>query len=144
MPSPDGAGRPSAAVWFLAVLSLLMPAVGVGVGLYGAYLAFSGTTWGWLLLAAGIGILILDLVIDQRWSYGMQSSEPDLNRRGERLIGQIATVIEPIAGGTRGSIRLGDSVWPAEGADADAGTKVRVTGCKGTVLIVEPHGRTEH
>ena len=140
MPSPEDDRRPSAIVWLLAVLSLLMPAAGVGLGLYGAYLAFSGSAWGWLLLAAGIGILIVDLLVDLRWSYGMKSSEPDLNRRGEQLIGQVATIIEPISGGGRGSVRIGDGVWTAEGIDAGAGAKVRVTGCKGTVLTIEAQG----
>jgi membrane protein implicated in regulation of membrane protease activity len=35
-------------------------------------------------------------------------------------------------------VRAADSVWPAEGAEAARGAHVRVTGCKGTVLTVEP------
>ena len=82
-------------------------------------------------------LLVGDLVIDQKWARWIRSSEPDLNRRGDQLIGQVLTVVEPIERGGRGSVRAADSVWPAEGAEAARGASVRVTGCKGTVLTVE-------
>ncbi|MFN3625472.1 MAG: NfeD family protein [Hyphomicrobium sp.] len=141
MPStePD-APRPSGLVWLVALVSLLLPFVGVALALYGAFKSFAGAPYGWAWLGAGIAVLVVDLVIDQRWSYGIKSSEPDLNRRGDQLIGQIATVVEPIEAAGRGSVRLGDSVWVAEGAVAASGAKVRVMGCKGTVLTVEAVG----
>lgn len=138
MPSTEpNAPRPSGLIWLAALLSLLLPFAGVALALYGAFKSFAGAPYGWAWLGAGIAILVVDLVIDQRWSYGIKSSEPDLNRRGDQLIGQIATVVEPIEAGGRGSVRLGDSVWVAEGAAVAAGAKVHVLGCKGTVLTVE-------
>lgn len=137
MPSTDPDHRPSAIVWLIALLSLVLPIVGVGLALYGAFKGFSGHAVGWLWLAIGIGVLIVDLVIDERWSYGMKSSEPDLNRRGDQLIGEVVTVVDPIDAGGRGSVRVSDSLWAAEGIVAAAGAKVRVSGCKGTVLTVE-------
>lgn len=139
MPStdPDTPGGPSVLIWLVALLSLALPIIGVVMALYGAFKSFAGSPYGWLWLIAGVGILVVDLIIDQRWSYWIKSSEPDLNRRGAQLIGQIATVVEPIEAGGRGSVRLSDSVWVAEGAEAAAGAKVRVAGCKGTVLTVE-------
>ena len=129
---------PSAVIWVAAVLSLILPAVGVAAALYGAYGLFSGHPFAWLWLVGGVLVLVVDLVIDERWSYWLKSSEPVLNRRGEQLIGEVATIIEPMMeAGDRGSARLGDTVWAVEGATADAGAKVRVVGCRGTVLTVE-------
>jgi membrane protein implicated in regulation of membrane protease activity len=45
-------------------------------------------------------------------------------------------VVEAISGGT-GRVRVGDGEWPAEGPDMDAGTKVRIAGVRGGVVVVE-------
>jgi len=34
-------------------------------------------------------------------------------------------------------VRVGDTVWQAEGPDAPAGSRVKVTAARGTVLVVE-------
>ncbi len=65
------------------------------------------------------------------------SDDPKLNDRGARLTGEIVTVVEAIADG-RGRVKVGDSEWNARGEDAAAGTRVRVTGADGAVLLVEP------
>ena len=49
----------------------------------------------------------------------------------------VVTVAEAITGG-RGKVRVGDSVWQAEGPDMPAGTAARITGSSGTVLRIEP------
>jgi inner membrane protein len=48
----------------------------------------------------------------------------------------VLVVVEPIEGG-RGKVRVGDTIWPAEGPDLPAGSHVRVTAANGTVLQVE-------
>ena len=53
-----------------------------------------------------------------------------------RLIGETVTVVDAIVDG-RGRVKVGDGVWPAKGADCEVGTKVRITGADGTVLVVE-------
>ena len=45
-------------------------------------------------------------------------------------------VEEPIENG-RGRVRLGDTLWAAQGPDLAAGAKARVTKLDGTVVIVE-------
>jgi inner membrane protein len=137
MPSTDEHGRPSATIWFVAVLSIVLPIIGVGGALYGLFQLANGAAGGWAWLAAGILLLVVDLIVDRRWAGWATSSEPDLNRRGDQLVGQVVTVVEPIERGGRGSVRAADSVWPAEGAEAARGARVRVAGCKGTVLTVE-------
>jgi len=137
MPSTEPDRRPSALVWLAALASIGLPIVGVGAALYGLFAIYKGIPGGWIWLAAGLVFLVADLIIDQKWSRWATSSEPDLNRRGDQLIGQIVAVVEPIERGGRGSVRAADSVWPAEGAEVGRGARVRITGCKGTVLTVE-------
>ena len=65
------------------------------------------------------------------------SSDPLLNRRGAQLVGETAMITQAIEEGS-GRVKLGDSEWIARGPDLAAGTRVRVTGTKGVVLLVEP------
>ncbi|MFA6140325.1 MAG: NfeD family protein [Hyphomicrobium sp.] len=118
-------------------MSLVLPIVGIGAAIYGTLLVFKQELWGWLWLAGGLAILVGDLVLDQKWVRWTKSSEPDLNRRGDQLIGRVLPVVDAIERGGRGSVRAADGVWPAEGNEAAAGARVRVTGCNGTVLTVE-------
>jgi membrane protein implicated in regulation of membrane protease activity len=65
------------------------------------------------------------------------SSDPLLNRRGARMIGQTARVVQAIAHGT-GRVQVGDGEWIARGPDAGEGEWVRITGTDGATLLVEP------
>ena len=60
--------------------------------------------------------------------------------RGAQYIGRIVIVEEAIRNG-RGKVRVGDTIWAAEGEDAATGAKVEVTGVNGTVLVVVNSGR---
>ncbi len=65
------------------------------------------------------------------------SSDPLLNNRGGRLIGQTATVTDAFVSG-EGRVHQGDSDWSARGPDMAVGERVRITALEGTVLRVEP------
>lgn len=65
------------------------------------------------------------------------SADPLLNKRGARLVGETAVVVQDFAGGT-GRVKLGDSEWLARGVDMKAGERVRVTGSEGAILLVAP------
>lgn len=65
------------------------------------------------------------------------SSDPLLNDRTARMVGQRVTVVKAIANG-EGRVRVGDSVWAASGPDADEGATMVVTGAHGTCLDVTP------
>jgi membrane protein implicated in regulation of membrane protease activity len=65
----------------------------------------------------------------------VESDQPNLNVRAAQYIGRIVTVEEAIADG-RGKVRVGDTVWNAEGPDLPKGAHVKVTGANGTVLVV--------
>ena len=60
-----------------------------------------------------------------------------LNKTGNRYTGRIVQVEEAITNG-RGKVKIGDTLWNAEGPDAAAGARVRVTGSRGTVVVTEP------
>lgn len=107
------------------------------MALLGLVLGLRNESLGWLLLATGLVLLALDVAIDLIWARMAASSsdEPDLNKRGSELVGRIVVVCETIAFG-RGKIKAGDTVWIAEGADAQEGSRVRVLASEGGVLQV--------
>ena len=67
----------------------------------------------------------------------IESADPLMNRRGARLIGETATVVQAIEHGS-GRVRLGDSEWIARGPTIGVGEHVRVSGSEGAILLVEP------
>ncbi len=77
--------------------------------------------------------------IGRRWYVNnpVPSADPLLNDRVARLIGEVVTVVEPIAAG-HGKVRVGDGEWLASGPDAPIGAHVRIIGAVGTSLTVEP------
>jgi len=79
------------------------------------------------------------VAIGRRWylKNPVASADPLLNDRVARLIGQVVTVVEPIAAG-KGKVRVGDGEWLASGPDTPVGSHVRIIGASGTSLIVEP------
>ena len=66
----------------------------------------------------------------------VESTDPHLNTRTSRLIGQVVTVESAIENG-KGRVRVGDGVWNAAGPDAPAGASVRIVAAEGTCLTVE-------
>jgi len=64
------------------------------------------------------------------------SADPKMNQRGERVVGETVVVTQAIEGGS-GRVKLGDSEWLARGADAPVGTRLKVAGHDGVVLLVE-------
>lgn len=65
------------------------------------------------------------------------SSDPLLNNKVGRMLGEVGVVSLALEGGS-GRVRLGDSEWQAEGPELPVGERVKVTGNRGTVLLVEP------
>ena len=69
--------------------------------------------------------------------YPVPSSDPLLNERTARLVGQRVLVVTAIENG-EGRVKVGDGVWVARGPDAPAGSRMVITGADGTCLRVEP------
>lgn len=67
----------------------------------------------------------------------VQSTDPLLNNRYERLVGHVITLETPIVNG-HGRVPVDDGSFLVTGPDLPAGKKVRVVSVEGAVLAVEP------
>jgi membrane protein implicated in regulation of membrane protease activity len=133
--------------WFIvAVILFVLETVVPGVhfiwfGLAAAIVGILGlvvdVAWEWQLIAFAI-LSCITVFMARRFASPSvaRSDEPDLNVRAAQYVGRVVTVEEPIASG-RGKVRVGDTVWSAQGSDAPRGARVRVTGANGCVLLVE-------
>lgn len=133
--------------WFLLAMALLIletviPGVhflwfGLAALVIGLLALVTGIAWQWQVLAfALLSVIAVFWVRKYARPDVAISDQPDLNFRGQQYIGRSLLVEEAIQGG-RGKVRVGDGLWAAEGPDTPAGTRVTVTGTRGTVLVVE-------
>jgi len=136
--------------WAWVVLGLVLAALEMLVpGVYLIWLAVAALITGALTFGIGIGvpaqvIIFVSLALISVFSARrflrdspIVSSDPLMNHRGSRMVGQTAVITQAFDGGT-GRVKFGDSEWLARGPDAAAGDKVRITGSEGTILLVEP------
>ncbi|MCU7812911.1 MAG: NfeD family protein [Candidatus Thiodiazotropha sp. (ex Notomyrtea botanica)] len=112
----------------------------------------------WLGLAAGVVGLLLLIMPDLSWQVQIllfallsvmiivavraflqrrpiETDQPHLNRRGEQYLDRVFTLQEAIVNG-EGKIRVDDSTWKINGEDCPAGTRIKITGVQGVVLLV--------
>ncbi|MFM9942614.1 MAG: NfeD family protein [Hyphomicrobiaceae bacterium] len=123
-------------------LELIVPGVhflwfGVAAVLVGMLALLTGLTWQWQLVAFAV-LSVASVFMARRFSGSdiSKSDAPDLNIRGAEYVGRVVPVEEAIRGG-RGKVRVGDTMWLAEGPESPAGSRVRIKGVNGTVLVVE-------
>ena len=134
--------------WFLMAVALLMlemllPGVyllwfGLAAVLVGFLAMVTDMGWQWQVITFGI-ISMLTVIGVRRYarSDATASDLPDLNERGQQYVGRVVVVDEAITGG-RGRVKVGDTVWAAEGPDLPVGARAKVMAVRGTVLVVEP------
>lgn len=127
----------------LAALELLVP------GVYLIWLAVAAIVTGLLTLGLDLAlpaqtIVFVSTSLIAAYSARrflrdspIESTDPLLNQRGSRLVGETAIVTQALDGGT-GRIKYGDSEWIARGPDLEIGTRVRIIGSDGAILLVEP------
>ena len=132
----------------LAGLEMLVP------GVYLIWLGIAAIITGVLtgLLHLSLPAQVLDFVFlaliiafsARRWlrDSPIVSADPLLNRRGARMVGETAVVVQAIEHGS-GRVHIGDSEWIARGPDTAAGERVRITGTQGATLLVEPLPRLQ-
>ncbi len=127
----------------LALLEMLVPGVYLiwlaMAALAIAVLAFVSAPPLALQVIAWVSLSLIFAFSARRWlrDRPIVSSDPLLNNRAGRLVGETALVTQAIDSGT-GRVKVGDSEWTARGEDAEAGARVRIVGARGTELLVEP------
>ena len=129
----------------LAILEIFLPGIfliwiAAAAGLTGIVLLFVPLTFP--VQAVLFVLLAFAAVFAGRLWYKrnpVPTSDPNLNARAARLIGQRVTVESAIENG-KGRVRVGDGVWNARGPDSPAGSAVVVVAADGTCLTVEPAG----
>ena len=131
----------------------------LGVGLMVLEIFAPGTFFLWMGVAAGVVGFILLLAPELGWQYQFmvfsifsivsiagwrlylrkhptQTDRPTLNRRGEQYVGRYFTLEHPVVNGL-GKIHVDDTTWKIRGEDCVIGSRVKVTGVDGTILLVE-------
>ena len=139
----------SNALWFwiaggalLLTMEIIAPGafllwLGLAAGLTGLSLIFVQLDMGLQFTLFAALALALCLFARLVLRYGVTVTDRGtLNKAGNRFTGQIVIVAEAISNG-RGKVKIGDTLWIAEGPDAAAGAQVRVTGSRGTVMVTE-------
>ncbi|UDL88492.1 NfeD family protein [Mesorhizobium sp. PAMC28654] len=133
----------------LLVMEVIAPGVfmlwiGIAALLIGvvSLLIWDAAIWTWQVQVLAFLVLsVISAFVGKKLVGGrnVPTDQPLLNRRGQQLIGRMATLAEPIRDG-RGRIKLGDTLWRVSGPDLPAGTQVRVVGAADTdlELTVEP------
>ena len=99
----------------------------IGLSLKGQLTTFIAAS----ALSCGIGFFVYRRVHAGK----PKSGEEALNERNMSMIGAKGTVCQALSNGV-GKVRLGDSVWLAEGPDLAEGTAVVVTAVRGARVIV--------
>ncbi|MGB7204921.1 MAG: NfeD family protein [Anderseniella sp.] len=90
------------------------------------------------ILFVVLGIVYLFLGRKYMKSRGeFTSDQPHLNQRINSFVGRTVVLHEPIVNG-EGKVQFDDAFWKVTGVDTPAGTKVRITGLAGMVLLCEP------
>lgn len=127
----------------LAITELMIP------GVYLTFVALGAAATGVLALLFPelglIGQLIsfavwssVAVLIGKRWynTHPLPSSDPDLNNRTARMIGQSVSVVEAITAG-RGRVRVDDGEWPAQGPDLAIGARARIVAVRDGIVVIE-------
>jgi membrane protein implicated in regulation of membrane protease activity len=133
--------------WFIVAVALfalesVVPGVhfvwfGVAAVIVGALGLTVDIAWEWQLITFAI-ISCITVFFARRYASPEMatSDQPELNLRAEQYVGRVVTVEEAISDG-RGKVRVGDTVWNAQGSDTPQGARVKITGTNGTCLLVE-------
>ena len=126
----------------LAVAEIVVPsailiwcgvaAIALGVALW----ILPPVAWQWQIgafIVLAPASVALGLALRKRWA--KPESKAEVNLGTTRHVGQRGILATAIVAG-RGSLKLGDTVWPVTGPDLPAGTTVTVTGTDGVTLTV--------
>lgn len=133
--------------WVMAVVLVILEVfapgavfiwLGVAAGVVGfVLLVIPSLSWEWQFLLFSIfSVLSIVLWRKRLLQHPTETDQPRLNRRGEQYVGRVFTLAEPISNG-QGKIKVDDTTWKITGVDCVAGSRVKVSGVDGVVLLVE-------
>lgn len=135
--------------WFvlglgLVIAEMLIPGVfllwiGIAAGITGL-ITLLAPTLSWqiqFIVFAGLAVISVFAAVAYLRRNPIQTADSTLNRRGSQYVGRVYKLQEPIVNG-RGTVKVDDTIWRADGPDLPAGSRVKVTAIEGTVLRVEP------
>ena len=134
--------------WLIAALALAVAELAIP-GVFAIFLAIAAAVVGLATLALPLPVeaqiaafavwSIVTVLVGRRWyrDFPVASSDPQLNDRSARMIGQ-TVVVDVAIDADGGRVRIGDGSWPARGTVAAAGARVRITEVRGGLVIVEP------
>jgi len=112
--------------------------IGISAAIIG-FLVWLFPNMGWISQLLGFAILAM-LTAFIWWFYlkrnPIATDRPLLNKRSEQYIGRIFTLETPIINGL-GKIRVDDSTWRVRCEDLPAGSRIRIVGVDGVILIAE-------
>ena len=112
--------------------------LGLAALIVGVLSFFIQSTWqSQLLVFAVLAVAMVPLWRHFARRDATSSDSLFLNPRAAGLVGREFTLEKPIVGGV-GTIRIDDTVWRVSGADAPAGSRVRVVRVDGANLLVGP------
>lgn len=123
----------------LLVMSVFLVWFGIAALSVGIVALFVSLGWQFELLLFVV-LSGLYLFLGRRYMKTRAASETDqpyLNQRINSYVGQTVILFEAIENG-QGKVKLDDAIWRVSGADAPAGSKIRITGVKGMMLQSEP------
>ena len=136
--------------WSWFILALALAALEIAApGAFMIWLAAAALATGLMTLVYGLGwelqlvafacLAIVSVVAGRVLlrERPLRSADPTLNRRAERLLGEVVTVSEAIHAGS-GRVQVDDSPWPAAGPDMPVGARARIVRVEGNRLHVEP------
>jgi hypothetical protein len=129
-----------AAIFF--VLELLAPGafmlwLGVSALLVGI-ISF-GIDWPWQYQLVAFAVFALaSIPLWRRFAHRVEKvgDQPFLNRRADAFVGREFTLEKPIVAGN-GTVKIDDTIWRLAGADAPAGSRVKVVRADAAMLVVE-------
>ena len=138
------------AYWYWLIIAVVLAAAELVLpGVFLIWVATAAAITGLVTLAAGppvelqlamfAALALLATWGGRRWytANPVPSSDPLLNDRAARLVGETVELTRPIVHG-HGRARVGDSEWSVRGPDAPAGTCMRVIGIEDGALVVRP------
>jgi len=127
----------------LVMLEVVLPGtfllwLGVSAGVVGVMVYFAPDLSPAIQFTLFAALALAAIFLSRRYLQKHRTAEQAaLSARGAHYIGRVVTVEDAIDGGA-GKVRVEDTVWRAQGADAAAGARVKITGITGATFQVEP------